>query len=97
MDVLGITGIPAIVVICYLIGMGLKAWDVWDDRKIPVVMGLFGLTLGLAAYIWWPVSIPANEPVMAAAIGIVSGLTATGINQIYKQAKKEDEDVEVGN
>lgn len=92
MDIVGITGIPAIVVICYLIGMGLKAWDLWDDRKIPVGMGVFGLVLGLVAYIWWPASIPADEPIMAAAIGIVSGLTATGINQIWKQSQKGDKD-----
>lgn len=88
MDILEITGIPAIVVICYLIGMGLKAWSVWDDAKIPVMMGVFGLALGLAAYIWCGNLIPATDPITAAAIGIVSGLTATGVNQIYKQAKK---------
>ena len=91
MDLLGISGIPAIAIICYLLGMGLKAWTAWDDRKIPVMMGLFGLCLGLAAFIWWPVVIPAEDPITAAAIGIVSGLTATGINQIWKQARKEDE------
>lgn len=92
MDILGITGIPAIVVICYLLGMGLKAWDAWDDRKIPVMMGIFGLALGLVAFIWWPEVIPATDPIMAAAIGVVSGLTATGIHQIYKQNMKESDD-----
>lgn len=92
MDILGITGIPAIAIICYLLGMLLKAWDVWDDRKIPVMMGVFGLCLGLAAFIWWPAVIPSDDPITAAAIGIVSGLTATGINQIWKQARKESED-----
>lgn len=92
MDLLGISGIPAIAIICYLLGMALKAWNVWDDRKIPVMMGIFGLCLGLAAFIWWPAVIPADDPIMAAAVGIVSGLTATGINQIWKQARKESED-----
>lgn len=90
MDILGITGIPAIAVICYLLGMGLKAWSAWDDTKIPVMMGIFGLALGLAAYVWCGDLIPAKDPITAAAIGVVSGLTATGINQIYKQSQKED-------
>lgn len=88
MDILGITGIPAIAVICYLVGIGLKAWDAFDDRKIPIIMAVAGCALGLAAHIWWPEVIPATDPITAAAIGIVSGLTATGINQIVKQAKK---------
>lgn len=92
MDILGITAIPAITIICYLVGMGLKAWDAWDDRKIPVMMGIFGLCLGLVAYIWCGNLIPATDPITAAAIGVVSGLTATGIHQIYKQNMKGDED-----
>lgn len=85
MDILGIAGIPAIVIICYLLGMGLKAWEIWDDTKIPVMMGVFGLCLGLAAFIWCGNLIPAEDPITAAAIGVVSGLTATGVNQIWKQ------------
>lgn len=92
MDILGITGVAAIAVICYLLGMGLKAWNAWDDTKIPVMMGIFGVALGLAAYIWWPATIPATDPITAAAIGVVSGLTATGVNQIYKQNMKGDKD-----
>lgn len=88
MDILGITGVAAIAVICYLLGMGLKAWDAWDDRKIPVMMGVFGLALGLAAFIWWPDVIPATDPITAAAVGVVSGLSATGINQAWKQNLK---------
>lgn len=92
MDILGIAGIPAIAIICYLLGMGLKAWEAWDDTKIPVMMGIFGLALGLAAHIWWPDVLPATDPITAAAIGVVSGLTATGIHQIWKQNMKGDED-----
>lgn len=89
MDILGITAIPAIAIICYLLGMGLKAWSVWDDTKIPVMMGIFGLALGLLAYIYCGNLIPADDPITAAAIGVVSGLCATGIHQIWKQNFKE--------
>ena len=32
---------------------------------------------------------PASDYLTAAAVGIVSGLAATGINQVYKQLTKE--------
>lgn len=32
---------------------------------------------------------PASDPLTAAAVGIASGLAATGMNQIYKQMKNE--------
>lgn len=91
MDILGITGVAAIAVICYLIGMGLKAWDAFDDRKIPVLMGICGAILGVIAFYFAPQIIPAEDIITAIAIGIVSGFTATGINQIYKQSQKVSE------
>ena len=89
MDNLGFVPVAAIVVICYLIGMALKAWDTFDDRKIPVIMGLCGAVLGMMSFVVAKDIIPANDPVTAVAIGIFSGLSATGINQIIKQGQKE--------
>lgn len=89
MDILGITGVAVIAVICYLIGTGMKAWDKFDDRKIPVLMGVCGAILGIVAFYFAPNIIPAEDIITAIAIGIVSGFTATGINQIWKQANKE--------
>lgn len=88
MEILGITGVAAIAVICYLIGMGLKAWDKFDDRKIPVIMGIAGAVLGIVAYFLTPAILPVDDIISAIAVGIVSGFTATGINQIYKQSQK---------
>lgn len=90
MDILGITGVAAIAVICYLVGMGLKAWDAFDDRKIPVLMGICGGILGIIAFYFATALIPATDPITALAIGIVSGFTATGVNQIYLQSMKEE-------
>ena len=90
MDILGITGVAAIAVICYLVGAGLKAWDKFDDRKIPILMGIIGAILGVVAFYIAPAIIPAEDIITAIAIGIVSGFTATAINQIYKQSKKGD-------
>ena len=88
MDILGITGVAAIAVICYLIGAGLKAWDTFDDRKIPVIMGICGFILGVVAFYVSPSIIPADDIITAMAIGVVSGFSATAVNQIYKQSQK---------
>ena len=86
----GIASVAAITVICYLAGMSLKAWDLFDDRKIPAFMGVLGLLLGLLAYSVKMPDFPASDIITAAAVGIVSGLAATGVNQIVKQAGKEE-------
>ena len=54
---------PAIVVICYLVGLGILAYF----------------------------SIPgfSDNILNAVAIGAVSGLASTGVNQLYRQANKE--------
>lgn len=76
-----------IVVICYLIGMGLKAWSYVNDVCIPVLVGAIGGALGVVAMFTMP-SFPANDILTAIAIGIMSGLASTGSNQIYKQLQK---------
>lgn len=89
MDALGIVSVAAITIICYLIGEILKAWDKFDDRKIPVIMGICGAVLGVIAYFTAPNVVPADNYLMAVSIGIVSGFAATGIDQIFLQASKE--------
>lgn len=88
-DILGIAGVAAITVICYLIGLGWKSIGKLNDKFIPVVVGFVGAVLGLIAYFIKMPDFPAKDIITAAAIGIVSGLAATGINQIGKQLKKE--------
>lgn len=89
MDVLGIVGIPVIMILSYVSGMALKAWDLFDDRKIPVMMIFVGIILGAVAYLWVPALSIADDIITALAVGAVSGMGATCVNQIYKQAKKE--------
>ena len=79
-----------IVVLCYIIGMGLKAWDKFDDRKIPVLMAVSGGVLGVITYFVEPSLLGEVGGIISAIIkGAGSGLIATGINQIYKQSQKE--------
>ena len=82
----GIIGVAAISVICYLVGMGIKVSKI-DDKFIPVICGVFGAIRGIAGYLIKMPDFPAQDPITAVAVGIVSGLAATGANQIYKQMK----------
>lgn len=82
---LGMASVAAITVICYLAGLVVKATP-WNNNKfIPIVCGLSGGLLGLAGlYLGMP-DFPAADPVTAAAVGIASGLAATGVDQAQKQ------------
>lgn len=81
---------PAIVVICYLVGLTLKTvGNNYFDKFIPVICGAVGAILGLVMFMTIPNFIPADNWAVAIAIGIVSGLSATGANQIYKQLKEK--------
>ena len=84
----GIANVAAITVICYLAGLIAKALPL-DDRYIPIVCGVCGAVLGVAGlYLGLP-DFPAGDPLTALAVGIVSGLAATGANQVFKQLDKE--------
>ena len=82
--------VPAIVVICYFIGYAVKTIVNKEsvDRLIPVICGLAGAILGVLAFIFCPAIIVATDIFTAIATGIVSGLSATGVNQIVKQISK---------
>ena len=80
---LGITGVAAITVICLLIGQGVKASGL-DNKFIPIICGVCGAVLGVAGMFIMP-DFPATDYITAAAVGIVSGLAATGANQVIKQ------------
>lgn len=53
-------------------------------RFLPLVAGLFGAGLGAASYFIPSVNVASNI-LDAILIGLMSGLTATGTHQIYKQ------------
>ncbi|HIR63808.1 MAG TPA: phage holin family protein [Candidatus Faecousia faecigallinarum] len=82
----GIAGVAGITVICYLIGQVVKAIGL-NAKWIPVIVGLAGGALGIAG-LYLMADFPATEPVTAIAVGIVSGLAATGVNQACKQLKE---------
>lgn len=88
MDFFGIVGVAGITVICYLVGVIIKATP-WNNNKIiPVACGLTGAILGAVALATGMPEFPASDYITAVAVGIVSGLAATGINQAAKQLHK---------
>lgn len=87
MDITQVGTVLAIVVITYLIGLGAKNISTIKDEVIPVIVGVCGGILGVVGMFVMP-DFPAHDILNAIAIGIVSGLASTGVNQVWKQAKK---------
>lgn len=79
------TAIPAITVLCLLGAQLYKVFTTADNKHIPLLCGALGAVLGLLCFALFPGYLPAENPVVAAAIGAVSGWAATGVNQIWKQ------------
>lgn len=80
----GIASVAAITVICYLAGQVVKATGI-DNKWIPVICGVLGAILGPVALFTGVPDFPAADSLTAVAVGIVSGLAATGVNQAVKQ------------
>lgn len=86
METIGIASVAAITVICYLAGQFVKVSRL-DNKYIPVIVGVLGGILGVVGLYIMP-DFPAGDIVTAVAVGIVSGLAATGIDQVGKQLKQ---------
>ena len=82
----GIAGVAAITVICFLAGKIIKASKL-DNKWLPCIVGVVGAALGLVG-LWIVPDFPAQEPLTALAVGIVSGLASTGVHQIGKQLRE---------
>ena len=83
----GIASVAGITVICYLAAQAVKATNL-DNKWLPVICGVLGGILGVVGLYWIP-EYPAQDIITAIAVGIMSGLAATGINQVYKQLSGE--------
>lgn len=84
--------VVGIVALCYIIGIGLKAWNKFTDNWIPFMMAVSGAVIGVISYFVEPTLLGEVGGIMSAIIkGAVSGLAATGINQVVKQAQKPAE------
>lgn len=85
---------PAIVVICYIVGEVFKLVFMKKTKLykgIPILVGLVGGVIGVVTYVVNPTIIGTPPNVLcAAAIGIISGLASTGSHQVIKQILKEN-------
>ena len=87
MDIMQIGTVLAIVVITYLVGLAAKTIPTIKDNYIPVIVGVCGGILGVVGMFVMP-DFPAHDILNSVAVGVVSGLASTGVNQVWKQAKK---------
>lgn len=92
MDITTMGTVMAITIITYLIGEAVKAIPVVKNELIPVIVGVFGGILGIVGMYFIP-DFPAQDILNAIAVGIVSGLASTGVNQVYKQLAPKKEEV----
>ena len=92
------TSIPIIVVCCYIIGEIYKF--LFKKRQeaykiIPTIMAVTGGILGLIIYYTAPeIMFNVDNFWIALFVGIVSGVSSTGTNQIIKQLFRKDEQVD---
>lgn len=86
MEFMGIAGVAAISVICYVIGEAVKL-SPFDSKWIPAICGICGGVLGIAGMFIMP-DFPAGDHITALAVGMVSGLAATGAYELKAQVKK---------
>ena len=75
--------VAAITVVSWLVACAVKATKI-DNRWLPVICGVCGGALGLTGLYTMP-DFPANDILNAVAVGIVSGLAATGSHELVKQ------------
>lgn len=84
--------VPAIVSITYALIELYKKWIAKGREKylafIPLVALILGGALGVAIFYIEPSLIIANNAWWALIVGLASGLSATGTNQVFKQLKK---------
>lgn len=81
---LGIASVAGITIICYLFGLGIKVSPI-DSKWIPLIVGVVGGALGVVGFVTKMPDFPANDVITAVAVGITSGLSATGVDQLGKQ------------
>lgn len=84
MSTFGFVPVMGIAVICYLLGEGVKISPL-DNKWIPLIVGICGGILGVVGLVTKMPEFATENVLNAVAIGIVSGLGATGFDQIGKQ------------
>lgn len=88
---LNYTVIPVIVVICYIAITAIKSTNI-PSKWYPLISCAIGMLIGVALFYIMPEFIGATSLAVAVVSGGVSGLAATGSNQVLKQLLKSAEE-----
>lgn len=88
------SSVPIIVIICYTVGEGYKIiFNKKNYKIIPIIVTVLGALLGALIYITNKELIFNVSSIWEAIIiGIVSGESSTGTNQIIKLIKVKGEE-----
>ncbi len=87
-EIMQVMAVPLIVAIVYAIIEGYKYLVKGKEKYtyyIPIIAGITGAIIGVIAFYVSPQVMPTENVLLACLYGIVSGLSATGTNQIFKQ------------
>lgn len=79
--------IPVIVVICYMVISAIKTTNI-NNKWFPLISCALGAVLAVAMFYIVPDFVGSTTLTAAIISGAVSGLAATGTNQIFKQLMK---------
>ena len=83
---MNIASYAAITIIAYLGGL-IAHESPLDNKWIPCIVGVIGLILGIVGF-HIVTEFPAANLLDAAAVGALSGLAATGADQVGRQLKE---------
>lgn len=87
----GVVSVPVIVLICYLMAEAIKVLFYKNSKVrelLPIISAFIGCVLAIIIFVFVPDLRLFNNVLDAIVVGIISGLGATGSNQIFKQIKK---------
>ena len=91
------SSVPIIVLCCYIIGQISKIDfnnKTESYKLIPLILSIFGGIIGIVIFYTNPEMIlDAHNVWVALGVGIVSGASSTGANQIIKQVFSKDKNV----
>lgn len=90
-ELLQISSVPTIAAFVYWVVNLIKYTTKYNEKLltfIPLIAAVLGVVCGVIAFFAIPDIMPTDNVFVAVVLGGVSGLTATGFNQIIKQMKK---------
>ena len=88
MEMFGFTSIPTIAIIVYELANFVKHKKLFPNKYLPEFCGATGAVISITCYFMKIPWLGANDIFTAIAVGIASGFTAVGANQVIKQKQK---------